>query len=314
VCAQKSACCERHRVRSLFHTEHLRLRSRLAEPQQHKREKKTRHMERDPRALRVQQTQPLLNTSDADVRAGAEYMDAKLDWLPERFYIREAAQKVYPYAAKVLKGMDWLGGKFANGLGLTSSRFQYALDEHNRRERKIQQREEEARARERAIKHQQGLVDEDDSRMPYVPPVQLMFLQSGSGGGAAAASAAPSASASSEKERLEEQRRLINEALRVTTATSSPVTASAAASRPVAAAAVAAASAAAAAGPGGSAAGGRVNIAAAGLANSATARRALSASNQAQAAQATSAAASADAKPTAAAGDDDDDEKKMQSL
>ena len=67
-------------------------------------------MEHDPAQLRSESVQPLLG-SDSHV----EYYDAKLDWVTERFGLRKAAQSIYPYAQKALKGMDWLGGKFAHG-------------------------------------------------------------------------------------------------------------------------------------------------------------------------------------------------------
>lgn len=173
-------------------------------------------MERDPAALREQTTQPLLGAE-----AHVEYYDAKLDWVTERFYLRKTAEAVYPYAQKAFRFMDKLGGKFAHGLGLTSSRFQYALDEYNRRERKMYEKMERENAKEKAIKHQQGLVDEDDSRMPYVPPVSLIFLSSSGNNNNSANTSSASSSASStsaapahkQKKEEDEQKKKVAEAL-----------------------------------------------------------------------------------------------------
>ena len=100
-------------------------------------------MENDPTRLRQEQAAPLLSDE-----AQIQYYDTTaLDWLPANGKIRSAAETIFPYAQKALKGMDWLGGKIANGLGLTSSRFQYAIDEYERRERRHLEREAMSRAR-----------------------------------------------------------------------------------------------------------------------------------------------------------------------
>jgi hypothetical protein len=103
----------------------------------------------------------------ANPEAAVPYYDVSLDWVPRP--LRSTSVAVYPYAQKVYRGMDWLGGRIASAFGLTSSRFQYAIDEYESRERRRTEKEA-ARARaEREQRKREAAVDEDDTRMPYVP-------------------------------------------------------------------------------------------------------------------------------------------------
>jgi hypothetical protein len=116
---------------------------------------------------------------------GGGYYDVSFDWIKNES-LRVGVTRVYPYACKVVGVMEWIGGKVANATGLTQSRFQYAVDEYYRRERKRHEKEllEEAilvqRARERGLLRKSvvrpdgtvEIVDDDsDDDVPYAPPV-----------------------------------------------------------------------------------------------------------------------------------------------
>ena len=102
------------------------------------------------------------------------YYDADFTWIGNNT-IRSAAKTVYPAAYRAYVICDWIGEKVANGLGLTSSRFQYAVDEYHRLERKKQRKVELARQQELEAIREKGLLgtieDDDDDDLPYVPPV-----------------------------------------------------------------------------------------------------------------------------------------------
>lgn len=96
-----------------------------------------------------------------------QYYDVNFDWIQVK-PLRTSVKKVYPYVCKVLGGMEWIGGKVAYGLGLTQSRFQYAVDEHYKRERRKQKREMEEAALMLQRAREKGLLNEDDD-VPYAP-------------------------------------------------------------------------------------------------------------------------------------------------
>jgi hypothetical protein len=107
----------------------------------------------------------------------AAYYDVSFDWIKMES-VRVGATTVYPYVCRVVSWMDWLGGKVASGTGLTSSRFQYAVDEYYRRERKRERREKEEeaillqRARDRGLlRKTRDDDDEDEDDVPYAPPL-----------------------------------------------------------------------------------------------------------------------------------------------
>lgn len=105
-----------------------------------------------------------------DGSSNAKYYDTDFQWIGNKS-VRKGVTTVYPYAHRVYLGMEWLGGKIADGLGITQSRFQYAVDEYNRRERR--KRDKEALERERMLQRARELGEEDEEPMPYAPPVLL---------------------------------------------------------------------------------------------------------------------------------------------
>lgn len=122
--------------------------------------------------------EPYVTVGAAPPESGAQYYDANFEWIPNG-PLRTGAKAVYPAAYKTYLVMDWIGEKVAWVLGATQSRFQYAVDEHHRQERRKARKEELERQRllEKARRHGiPGLGgdnddDDDDAGCPYVPPV-----------------------------------------------------------------------------------------------------------------------------------------------
>ena len=82
----------------------------------------------------------------ADVSGSSQYYDTDFSWIQVQS-VRVGAQQIFPYVCKVVSVMDSIGGVVARGLGLTNSRFQYAVDEYYRRERRRLRKEEQERQR-----------------------------------------------------------------------------------------------------------------------------------------------------------------------
>eukprot|EP00760_Papus_ankaliazontas_P006518 PhM_4_TR13076/c0_g2_i1/m.75313 len=95
------------------------------------------------------------------------YYDTNFEWIKNQ-RVRRAACKVYPTAMWLWDWGDYLGGKVANALGLTQSRYQYAIDEYNRQQRKKRRKEEKVQKErmERAAYWQ-------ENEEGYVPPNTL---------------------------------------------------------------------------------------------------------------------------------------------
>jgi len=95
------------------------------------------------------------------------YYDNDFSWI-NNTTARAVVTKVYPTAYKVYEWMDWMGGKVAWCLGLTQSRFQYAIDEAERIERRKRRKEE---------KRQQRAMEEEaywrEREEPYVPRMTM---------------------------------------------------------------------------------------------------------------------------------------------
>lgn len=106
----------------------------------------------------------------ADTAGSEHYYDADFSWIKVQS-VKVGAQRIFPYVCKVADVMDSIGGVVARGLGLTNSRFQYAVDEYYRRERRKLRKEEQERQREMQRKREEGLLDEDDEALPYCPPI-----------------------------------------------------------------------------------------------------------------------------------------------
>ena len=83
---------------------------------------------------------------EASPAAKSGYYDTDFDWI-KNDRARTVVAAVYPTAYKVYAWMDWMGGKIAGVLGLTQSRFQYAIDEHDRIERRKRRKEEQRQTR-----------------------------------------------------------------------------------------------------------------------------------------------------------------------
>lgn len=115
---------------------------------------------------------------EAPAAAGAkeeQYFDANFDWIANE-KLRNGAKYVYPVAYKVYVVMDWIGEKVAYALGATQSRFQYAVDEYHRQERRNARKAELERQRMLEKARRQGIAggdagDDRDGSCPYVPPV-----------------------------------------------------------------------------------------------------------------------------------------------
>lgn len=114
--------------------------------------------------------EPLTEEGRAAAATNRQYYDVSFDWVGNQ-PVRTGLVKAYPYARKVVDGMDWLGGKVANALGLTSSRFQYAVDEYWRREKKKHRKDMlERQLQEERERAARSALDDDDD-VPYAPPV-----------------------------------------------------------------------------------------------------------------------------------------------
>lgn len=101
---------------------------------------------------------PPSNAGDGD------YYDVNLDWVPTAT-LRKTAKFVYPACNRCLQVMESIGGVMVNVLGLNQSRFQYAVDEYNRRERVRIEKEQLAYQKERdriLERARRGLDAEDD--------------------------------------------------------------------------------------------------------------------------------------------------------
>jgi hypothetical protein len=132
-----------------------------------------------------------------EVNDGEEqgYYDTNLNWVPEG-KLRTCARYVYPVAYKTYLFMDWVGGKVAYAIGANQSRFQYAVDEYYRQERKKARKEAVERQRRIDRERRAGMLAEEDEsegdddeqelmeaggsggtsgkkrpHIPYVPPV-----------------------------------------------------------------------------------------------------------------------------------------------
>ena len=111
-------------------------------------------------------------------RGPSGYYDVNFDWVPTST-LRSGARTVYPTLHKVYCAMDYIGEKLANGLGLTQSRYQYAVDEYNRREERKRRKAEMERQRKMEEEIANGFMsydedanDENDGLgIPYVPPL-----------------------------------------------------------------------------------------------------------------------------------------------
>lgn len=120
---------------------------------------------------------PVRDEHSSSTDAHATYYDANLDWI-KNDTLRSGVKYVYPAAKKVYLVMDWIGEKVAYAIGATQSRFQYAVDEYNRQERRKARKEELERQRLLEKARRQGLAggdlggdDDDGLGCPYVPPV-----------------------------------------------------------------------------------------------------------------------------------------------
>lgn len=121
---------------------------------------------------------PSTRSSCAVASSSATYYDVDFDWIPSRFGLRHAAQKIYPYGVKSVKIMEKIGEKIAWCFGLHESRYQYAVDEAERQERRRRAREVEEEAerqrRQWRDEHPTGTADECEEALnptPYAPPI-----------------------------------------------------------------------------------------------------------------------------------------------
>lgn len=126
------------------------------------------------------------------------YYDADFTWVPAGL-LRRSVVACYPVGKKVVNTMEWIGGKVVHICGLDQSRFQYAVDEYYRQQRKKQA--EETRERELFLDRvRQNATLDDDLAVPYAPPLMVDYdrlhsderaaVPSGHGGGGASAAAA----------------------------------------------------------------------------------------------------------------------------
>ena len=118
-------------------------------------------------------------STNIEVEQAATYYDTNLDWISNPT-LNKCARTVYPAAYKTYCIMEWIGGKVAYCIGATQSRFQYAIDEYNRLERRRLRKEEQERqmmldkarrAGMAAEEEDSDVEDEDQLHIPYVRPV-----------------------------------------------------------------------------------------------------------------------------------------------
>ncbi len=109
------------------------------------------------------------------------YYDVDLGWIKNPS-ARRVARAVYPVCQRVLTVMESIGEKVVNIFGLNSSRFQYAVDEYERRERLKQEKIDLEREKERRRILEKGLQgieadvadDDDNIDIPYAPPLEVL--------------------------------------------------------------------------------------------------------------------------------------------
>jgi hypothetical protein len=77
-----------------------------------------------------------------------DYRDVDFTWIPTNA-LRNTARYVYPACNRTVQIMEAIGGVIVNTFGLNQSRFQYAVDEYNRRERARVEKEQLAYQKER---------------------------------------------------------------------------------------------------------------------------------------------------------------------
>ena len=106
------------------------------------------------------------------------YYDADFSWFGAGdTYAKRAAKALYPAAMAALGSMEWVGEKVVSTFGLDQSRFQYAVDEFDRQERRRLHKEQQilnARSeayRQRGLREGMDDPDEDISDIPYAPPI-----------------------------------------------------------------------------------------------------------------------------------------------
>ncbi|KAJ9437227.1 hypothetical protein DIPPA_00005 [Diplonema papillatum] len=99
--------------------------------------------------------------------------------------VSRAWQCVCPILYRIYVTADYIGEKVADAFGITESRFQYVIDEHNRRADKKKRKEEQVRQRlleEREKRRANGILDDpleqgpprgdDDAAMSDLRPME----------------------------------------------------------------------------------------------------------------------------------------------
>ncbi|CUG90205.1 Hypothetical protein, putative [Bodo saltans] len=113
-----------------------------------------------------------------------DYRDVDFTWIPTNA-LRTTARYVYPVCNRTVQIMEAIGGVIVNTFGLNQSRFQYAVDEYNRRERVRIEKEQMVYQKERnriLEAARQGLdndtygggedeEDESEANRRYCPPM-----------------------------------------------------------------------------------------------------------------------------------------------
>ena len=111
-----------------------------------------------------------------------EYYDVDLSWAMLK-PLTNGVALAFPYAIKAINVMDSIGGYVSRKLGLTQSRFQYAVDEYYRLEKQKLEKQA-AEKRQKRLEQQQSRynknddsgsshesVDDDGEAPPYCPPL-----------------------------------------------------------------------------------------------------------------------------------------------
>eukprot|EP01063_Lacrimia_lanifica_P008536 TRINITY_DN1559_c0_g5_i1.p1 TRINITY_DN1559_c0_g5~~TRINITY_DN1559_c0_g5_i1.p1 ORF type:complete len:177 (+),score=66.92 TRINITY_DN1559_c0_g5_i1:91-621(+) len=109
--------------------------------------------------------------------------------------VQQTWDAVQPVLYNCYVTMDYIGEKVADALGLTQSRFQYVIDEHNRIEERKRKKEDFIRKRlleERAKERARLGIDDDVGNAVSMPPTAVHTLQPDAPEGAAAGRAADS--------------------------------------------------------------------------------------------------------------------------
>eukprot|EP00755_Sulcionema_specki_P028985 Sspe_Gene.91130::Locus_62595_Transcript_1_1_Confidence_1.000_Length_641::g.91130::m.91130 len=151
-------------------------------------------MGEEPAVVDVGETMGKLEEGEADVRdagnsgegqsAGGYYAeDAPWYKYPLKYdSVQRVWSRVGPALYRVYVIADAIGEKVADALGITQSRFQYAIDEHNRQMRKKRRKEQQIRKKileERERERQRLGVKEDveagraNAGLPSVPDHEL---------------------------------------------------------------------------------------------------------------------------------------------